>query len=131
MPVRRLTRPAAIGRLRLVGCARSALESETSFQQYMPLAIRQKHTNAPNAWSLAELFVASPEKRRGASTNPFLIHWRGRSRSTRSEKRANAPERAGAVSGPGPRETSRETLRETLRAAPSPMLTTRAFTPPR
>src|SRR6185312_5195608 len=64
-----LTRPAAIGRLRLVGCARSALRSATSFQQYMPLAIRQKHTNAPNAWSLAELFVASPEKRRGASTN--------------------------------------------------------------
>ena len=44
--VRTDTSPDAIGRCRFVGCRRSASTSSASFRKYVPLAARQKQTNA-------------------------------------------------------------------------------------
>ena len=62
--VRTSRSPAAIGRSRLVGCKRSASASLASFRKYVPLAARQKPTNATSVCSSASRWSSTPAARR-------------------------------------------------------------------
>ena len=100
------TTPAAIGRLRFVGCARSDSTSSTSFQKYVPLAARQNATNASDARTRLGPSSSTPAAPGAANTSTFFSHCLGRPvrRSpaiigASSFRRRNASERGGRPHG--------------------------------
>ena len=79
------TSPAATGRYRLVGCTRSASTSIASFTKYVPLAARQKHTNAI-AVRKAGVPSKSTPAAGAATTRTFFSHCFGRARAQERRK---------------------------------------------
>ena len=76
--VRTSRSPAAIGRRRFVGCSRSASASIASLRKYVPLAARQKPTNATSVWSSASRWSSTPAAAGAANTRTFFVHCLGR-----------------------------------------------------
>src|ERR1700741_125065 len=75
------TTPAAMGRYRLVGCARSASTSRTSLTRYTADAASENATKAMEtliATSRQSYDTLPPSAATGAiSTSKFFTHWRG------------------------------------------------------
>ena len=91
--------PDATGRFRLVGWLRSASTSSASLRKYVPLATRQKQTNAIAVSLAASGSVSTPAAPGAATTSTFLIHCFGR--ASRSSAIGFPPRRARTPSGAG------------------------------
>ena len=66
--------PAAIGRRRLTGCARSASTSRTSFTRYVALEIKQNATKDPTLTRKTSGLRSLPAASGAANTRTFLAH---------------------------------------------------------
>src|SRR5690348_707631 len=70
--------PAATGRKRLRGCARSSAASRTSLSAYVPDDSRQNATQAIVTRPGTSSYPSAPAAAAAAITSEFLTHWRGR-----------------------------------------------------
>src|ERR1700722_6751421 len=72
------TTPAATGRNRLCGCARSAVASRVSLRKYTPLEVMQKMAKANAASNTTRGWVIIPAAPGAAKTKTFFSHCLGR-----------------------------------------------------
>src|SRR5579864_5975765 len=101
MASRTLTTPAATGRYRLSGWARSAAASMESFRKYTPDETTQNRANVPSVRRNGPAWLSTPAAPGAANTRTFFGHWRGRAvrtRPARTEEGAR-PLPAAGVSG--------------------------------